>query len=456
MAKQKISFVCSNCGTRSAKWQGQCHGCGEWNTLQEELLNPVGGNNTGGWKSDDKKVQNKPLRLSEVALTPQSRIVTADTELNRTLGGGVVPGAMTLIGGEPGIGKSTLMLQVALQFSQLRVLYISGEESQQQIKMRAQRMKLDSENCFLLTETSIEQIFLRIKELSPELVVVDSIQTLQTIQSDSIAGSVSQIRECASQLIRFAKESNIPVFLIGHITKEGALAGPKVLEHMVDTVLQFEGDRHLSYRILRTIKNRFGPTSELGIYEMQEQGLRGVTNPSEILISQREEDLSGVAIAASLEGNRPLLIETQALVSPSVYGTAQRTSTGFDNRRLNMLLAVLEKRNGFRMGAHDVFLNIAGGLRIEDPAVDLAVAVALVSSLNEIPVPGKACFAGEVGLGGEIRAISRVTQRIKEAEKLGFEAIHLSKYLTKGLAEPKKIKVKGFSRLQDLFEELWG
>ena len=292
--------------------------------------------------------------------------------------------------------------------------------------------------------------------MSPELVVVDSIQTLQTIQSDSIAGSVSQIRECASQLIRFAKESNIPVFLIGHITKEGALAGPKVLEHMVDTVLQFEGDRHLSYRILRTIKNRFGPTSELGIYEMQEQGLRGVTNPSEILISQRDEDLSGVAIAASLEGNRPLLIETQALVSPSVYGTAQRTSTGFDTRRLNMLLAVLEKRNGFRMGAHDVFLNIAGGLRIEDPAVDLAVAVALVSSLNEIPVPGKACFAGEVGLGGEIRAISRVTQRIKEAEKVGFETILLSKYLTKGLAEPKKIKVRGFSRLQDLFGELWG
>ena len=393
MAKQKTSFVCSNCGTHSAKWQGQCNGCGEWNTLNEEVLEPA---LTTAWKPEAEKRQNKPLRLTEVKMNQESRITTNDAELNRTLGGGIVPGAMILIGGEPGIGKSTLMLQVALQLNNLRVLYVSGEESQQQIKMRAQRMGLNSENCFLLTETSIEQIFQRIKELRPELLVIDSIQTLQTIQSDSVAGSVSQIRECASQLIRFSKESNVPVFLIGHITKDGSLAGPKVLEHMVDTVLQFEGDRHLAYRILRTSKNRFGPTSELGIYEMQEKGLREVANPSEILISQREEDLSGVAIAASLEGNRPLLIETQALVSPSVYGTAQRTATGFDNRRLNMLLAVLEKRSGFRFGTQDVFLNIAGGLRIEDPAVDLAVIVALVSSLNEIPVPGKICFAGEV------------------------------------------------------------
>ncbi len=393
MAKQKTSFVCSNCGTHSAKWQGQCNGCGEWNTLNEEVLEPA---ITTAWKPEAEKRQNKPLRLTEVKMNQESRITTNDAELNRTLGGGIVPGAMILIGGEPGIGKSTLMLQVALQLNNLRVLYVSGEESQQQIKMRAQRMGLNSENCFLLTETSIEQIFQRIKELRPELLVIDSIQTLQTIQSDSVAGSVSQIRECASQLIRFSKESNVPVFLIGHITKDGSLAGPKVLEHMVDTVLQFEGDRHLAYRILRTSKNRFGPTSELGIYEMQEKGLREVANPSEILISQREEDLSGVAIAASLEGNRPLLIETQALVSPSVYGTAQRTATGFDNRRLNMLLAVLEKRSGFRFGTQDVFLNIAGGLRIEDPAVDLAVIVALVSSLNEIPVPGKICFAGEV------------------------------------------------------------
>lgn len=409
-----------------------------------------------GWQQPDIKLQSKPLRLSEVDLTPQSRITTTDKELNRTLGGGMVPGAMVLIGGEPGIGKSTLMLQVALQMKDLKVLYVSGEESQQQIKMRAQRMNLNSENCFLLTETSIEQIFQRIKEVLPQVLVIDSIQTLQTIQSDSIAGSITQIRDCASQLIRFAKQSNIPVFMIGHITKDGALAGPKVLEHMVDTVLQFEGDRHLSYRILRTSKNRFGPTSELGIYEMQEQGLKGVDNPSQILISQREEDLSGVAIAASLEGNRPLLIETQALVSPSVYGTAQRTSTGFDNRRLNMLLAVLEKRSGFRLGAQDVFLNIAGGIRIEDPAVDLAVAVALVSSLNEMAVPGKVCFSGEVGLGGEIRAVNRVEQRIKEAEKLGFSAIYLSRYATRGISSSHNIKVQGFSRLQELFSKLWG
>lgn len=454
MAKVKSTFVCSSCGVHSAKWQGQCHGCGEWNTLHEEVLEPVAA--SANWRQEENKPQNKPLKLSEVDLAPHSKISTTDKELNRTLGGGIVPGAMVLIGGEPGIGKSTLMLQVALQLKNLKVLYVSGEESQQQIKMRAQRMRLDSENCFLLTETSIEQIFQRIKEISPQLLVIDSIQTLQTIQSDSVAGSITQIRECASQLIRFAKQSNVPVFMIGHITKDGALAGPKVLEHMVDTVLQFEGDRHLSYRILRTSKNRFGPTSELGIYEMQEQGLRGVDNPSEILISQREEDLSGVAIAASLEGNRPLLIETQALVSPSVYGTSQRTSTGFDNRRLNMLLAVLEKRSGFRLGTQDVFLNIAGGLRIEDPAVDLAVAVAVVSSLNDMPIPGKVCFSGEVGLGGEIRAVNRIQQRIKEAEKLGFSTIYLSKYAIKGLSGNHRIRVEGFSRLQQLFSELWG
>jgi DNA repair protein RadA/Sms len=382
--------------------------------------------------------------------------MTGDPELDRVLGGGIVPGAMVLIGGEPGIGKSTLMLQVALQLKGLKVLYVSGEESQQQIKMRAQRMELSSDQCYILTETSIEQIFQRITEISPDLLVVDSIQTLQTIQSDSIAGSVSQIRDCASQLIRYAKDSHVPVFLIGHITKDGSLAGPKLLEHMVDTVLQFEGDRHLSYRILRTSKNRFGPTSELGIYEMNERGLRGVQNPSEILISQREHDLSGVAIAASLEGNRPLLIEIQALVSPSAYGTAQRTTTGFDGRRLNMLLAVLEKRGGFRLGAHDVFLNIAGGLRIEDPAIDLAVAVAVVSSLNEIPVQGKVCFCGEIGLGGEVRSVNRVQQRLKEAEKLGFSKMYISKYALKGVSENGNIQIQGYSRLEQLFRELWG
>lgn len=454
MAKIKTSFICSNCGVHSAKWQGQCQGCGEWNTLHEELIQPAKIAPT--WRHDQGQIQNKPLKLSQVDLKSETRIIASDKELNRVLGGGIVPGSMILIGGEPGIGKSTLMLQVALQLSNLKVLYVSGEESQQQIKMRAQRLSMDSESCYILTETSIEQIFQRISELSPDLLIIDSIQTLQTVQSDAVAGSISQIRDCATQLIRYAKESHVPIFLIGHITKDGALAGPKVLEHMVDTVLQFEGDRHLAYRILRTSKNRFGPTSELGIYEMQEQGLRGVDNPSEILISQREEELSGVSIAASLEGNRPLLIEIQALVSTAAYGTAQRTSTGFDNRRLNMLLAVLEKRGGFPLGTQDVFLNIAGGLRVEDPAIDLAVAVSIVSSLNELPVPGKICFSGEIGLGGEIRAVNRAQHRIGEAEKLGFTKIYLSKYALKGITKESDIEVVGFGRLEDLFGDLWG
>jgi DNA repair protein RadA/Sms len=454
MAKIKTSFICSKCGVHSAKWQGQCQGCGEWNTLHEEVLQVA--STASSWRLDQGQIQNKPLKLSQVDLKSETRIITSDKELNRVLGGGIVPGSMVLIGGEPGIGKSTLMLQVALQLSNLKVLYVSGEESQQQIKMRAQRLSMDSESCYILTETSIEQIFQRISELSPDLLIIDSIQTLQTVQSDSVAGSISQIRDCATQLIRYAKESHVPIFLIGHITKDGALAGPKVLEHMVDTVLQFEGDRHLAYRILRTSKNRFGPTSELGIYEMQEQGLRGVDNPSEILISQREEELSGVSIAASLEGNRPLLIEIQALVSTAAYGTAQRTSTGFDNRRLNMLLAVLEKRGGFPLGTQDVFLNIAGGLRVEDPAIDLAVAVSIISSFNELPVPGKICFSGEVGLGGEIRAVNRAQHRIGEAEKLGFTKIYLSRYALKGIAKESDIEVVGFGRLEDLFGNLWG
>lgn len=455
MAKIKTSFICSSCGVHSPKWQGQCHGCGQWNTLHEELLESAGAPTT--WRDTSiPQVQNKPLKLDQVDLKPESRILTRDKELNRVLGGGIVPGGMVLIGGEPGIGKSTLMLQVALQLNKLKVLYVSGEESQQQIKMRAQRMSMNSEGCYLLTETSIEQIFQQISELSPNLLIIDSIQTLQTIQSDSVPGSVTQIRDCATQLIRFAKESHTPVFMIGHITKDGALAGPKVLEHMVDTVLQFEGDRHLSYRILRTSKNRFGPTSELGIYEMLDKGLKGVDNPSEILISQREENLSGVAIAASLEGNRPLLIEIQALVSPAAYGTPQRTSTGFDNRRLNMLLAVLEKRGGFRLGTQDIFLNIAGGLRVEDPAIDLAVAVSIISSFNEMPIPGKICFSGEIGLGGEIRAVNRVQHRIGEAEKLGFNKIYLSKYATKRLEKALGIEVIGYGRLEELFSDLWG
>ncbi len=454
MAKIKSSFICSNCGVHSAKWQGQCNGCGEWNTLHEEIIESL--KPPANWRPPDTQVQNKPLKLSQVDLKPESRIITLDKELNRVLGGGIVPGAMVLIGGEPGIGKSTLMLQVALQLKNLKVLYVSGEESQQQIKMRAQRLSMDSDSCYILTETSIEKIFQRISELSPNLLIVDSIQTLQTAQSDSVPGSISQIRDCATQLIRYAKESNVPVFIIGHITKDGSLAGPKVLEHMVDTVLQFEGDRHLAYRIMRTSKNRFGATSELGIYEMQEQGLRGVDNPSEILISQRDEDLSGVSIAASLEGNRPLLIEIQALVSTAAYGTAQRTTTGFDNRRLNMLLAVLEKRGGFPLGAQDVFLNIAGGLRVEDPAIDLAVAVSIISSLNEMTVPGKICFSGEIGLGGEIRAVNRAQHRIGEAAKLGFKKIYLSKYASKGVGKGLDIEIVGLGRLEDLFSDLWG
>lgn len=451
MAKAKTLFVCSNCGVNSPKWQGQCHGCGEWNTLHEEVA--VKETFQTPWK-DPETGSSRPLTLNEVDLKKEQRILTPDSELNRVLGGGVVPGAMVLIGGEPGIGKSTLMLQVALQLDWLKILYVSGEESQQQIKIRAQRMGLNSDSCFILTETSIEAIFQQVSNLKPELLIIDSIQTLQTAQSDSIAGSVSQIRDCATQLIRFAKETHTPVFMIGHINKEGSLAGPKVLEHMVDTVLQFEGDRHLSYRILRTSKNRFGPTSELGIYEMQTKGLREVTNPSEILISQRDAPLSGVAIAASLEGNRPLLIEIQALVSPAAYGTPQRTATGFDNRRLNMLLAVLEKRGGFRLATQDVFLNIAGGLRVEDPAIDLAVAVSIISSLNEIPIPEKVCFAGEVGLGGEIRAVNRAPHRVSEAAKLGFETIYLSKFVD--LGSIPDIASKRFGRLEELFSDLWG
>ncbi len=453
MAKAKIKtlFVCSECGANTPKWQGQCHSCGSWNTLIEEVISKD--SQVVSWERPAQTAISRPLTLGQVDLKQEARVVVPDGEFNRVLGGGIVRGAMVLIGGEPGIGKSTLMLQLALTVPSLTVLYVSGEESPQQIKLRAGRMGLNSENCYLLTETSIESIFQHISKLKPELIIIDSIQTLHTSQSDSIAGSISQIRDCSTQLIRYAKETSTPVFLIGHINKEGSLAGPKVLEHMVDTVLQFEGDRHLSYRILRTSKNRFGPTSELGIYEMQANGLREITNPSEILISQRDEPLSGVAIASSLEGNRPLLIEIQALVSPAAYGTPQRSATGFDTRRLNMLLAVLEKRGGFKLSAQDVFLNIAGGLRVEDPAIDLAVAVAIVSSLNEVPVPEQVCFAGEIGLGGEIRAVNRIGQRVTEADKLGFKRIYISKFAE---VNPKvKLNIVGYGRLDDLWTNLW-
>ncbi len=458
MAKQQIVFFCKNCGYSSPKWMGKCNSCGEWNTLVEEVVVKEKNERTQ-WKEDanGKKAIPKVRPLSEVEAGNEQRLVTNDAELNRVLGGGIVAGSVVLIGGEPGIGKSTLMLQIALSLKSQNVLYVSGEESEAQIKMRADRIGTIPDQCYILTETNTKIISQQLKQLKPEVVIVDSIQTLFSENIDSTAGSITQIRECAGELLRFAKESNTPVFLIGHITKDGSIAGPKLLEHMVDTVLQFEGDRHYSYRILRTIKNRFGSTAELGIYEMQGTGLRQVNNPSEILISQRDEPVTGVAISAALEGLRPMLIEIQALVSVTAYGMPQRTATGFDLRRMSMLLAVLEKKCGFRFGTQDVFLNIAGGLRIEDPAVDLSVVAALVSSNQEMVIDSKICFAGEVGLSGEIRSVNRIEQRIAEAEKLGFEQIFISRYNTKGLSLNKfKIEIQTVSKLDALFSQLFG
>ncbi len=453
MAKSKTLYFCQNCGTESPKWVGKCPSCGEWNTFVEEIVTKE--KSPSGYISS-KNTSNKPIAVQEVEASDEERIVVPDAELNRVLGGGIVPGSLILIGGEPGIGKSTLMLQIALNLNHKRVLYVSGEESAQQIKMRADRMQHQSVNCFILTETSTTNIFKEVKELDPDILVIDSIQTLTTPKMESAAGSVGQVKECTAELMRFAKENRIPVFLIGHITKDGAIAGPKVLEHMVDAVLQFEGDRHLSYRILRTTKNRFGSTNELGIYEMLNTGLRQVSNPSEILISQKDGDVSGTAIGATLEGNRPLLIEIQALVSTATYGTPQRSATGFDSKRMNMLLAVLEKRGGFRLGVQDVFLNIAGGIRVEDPAIDLAVCVAIISSLEEISVSSKICMAGEVGLGGEIRAVNRIDNRIAEAEKLGFEEIIVSKFSLKGIDISKyKIEIKACSQLSEVVSYLF-
>ena len=409
------------------------------------------------WKklSPDKK-EGRTISLHEVISAEEKRIVTADPELNRVLGGGIVAGSIVLVAGEPGIGKSTLFLQNGLRLPGVRTLYISGEESEQQIKMRADRLNIHNEEFYLLTETSTQIIFQEIRKLRPGLVIVDSIQTLQSPYIESSAGSVSQIRECTSEFQRFAKDSGTPVFLIGHITKDGSIAGPKMLEHMVDTVLQFEGDRHYAYRILRTLKNRFGSTAELGIYEMTGEGMRGVTNPSELLITQKDEQLSGIAIAASIEGMRPLLIEVQALVTQSVYGTPQRTVSGFDARRLQLLLAVLEKRGGFHFGVKDVFLNIAGGLKVEDPSIDLAVLCALLSSYEDIPLASQTCFAGEVGLSGEIRAVNRIEQRIAEAEKLGFEKIFVSKYNQKGLTVTTSgIEVVPVGRVEEVYKHLF-
>ncbi len=425
MAKTKTSFFCQNCGAQFPKWVGKCNSCNEWNTIVEEVIQKE---ENKSWKIPNKERKIiKALKLKEITAVNEERIGTFNNELNRVLGGGLVKGSVVLLGGEPGIGKSTLLLQIALRMKN-KVLYVSGEESMTQIKLRADRLKNSNENCLILTETKTQQIFNVAQETSPDVIVIDSIQTLHTEYIEASPGSISQIRETASELIKYAKETDTPVVLIGHITKEGNIAGPKILEHMVDVVLQFEGDRNHTYRILRAQKNRFGSTAELGIYEMQHTGLREVDNPSEILISEKDSDLTGTAIAATLEGMRPLMIEVQSLVSTAVYGTPQRSCTGYNIKRLNMLLAVLEKRAGFKLGAKDVFLNIAGGLRVEDPAIDLAVVSAVLSSNSEISIPQNICFAAEVGLAGEIRAISRVEQRIQEAEKLGFKKIILSKF----------------------------
>jgi DNA repair protein RadA/Sms len=451
--KLKTTFFCQNCGAQYSKWQGQCTACKEWNTIAEEIIEKP---EKASWKSEKPEASKapKPLRVGEIDSAAEIRMDTGDGELNRVLGGGIVPGSMVLLGGEPGIGKSTLLLQISLRLP-FRTLYVSGEESQQQIKMRAERITSKTDNCFILTETKTQHIFRQIRELEPDVVIIDSIQTLHTEYIESTAGSISQIRECTAELMKFAKESGVPVLLIGHITKDGNIAGPKILEHMVDTVLQFEGDRNHVYRILRALKNRFGSTAELGIYEMQGAGLREVSNPSEILISHRDENLSGTAIAATLEGMRPLLIEIQALASTAVYGTPQRSTTGYNAKRLNMLLAVLEKRAGFKLGMKDVFLNVTGGISVDDPAIDLAVVAAILSSSEDIPVEKGICFAGEVGLSGEIRPVNRIDQRIQEAEKLGFTDIYVSKYSKTSLKD-SAIRIHKVSRIEDVASALFG
>ncbi len=452
MAKLKTSFFCQNCGSQYSKWQGQCNACKEWNTVVEEVIEKE---EKTSWKpaSIEVKKATKPLKIAEINTAQEVRMDTIDAELNRVLGGGIVPGSLILLGGEPGIGKSTLLLQISLKLP-YKTLYVSGEESQKQIKMRAERITSTGDNCYILTETKTQNIFKQIQEMQPEIVIIDSIQTLHTDYIESSPGSISQIRECTAELIKFAKETNVPVILIGHITKDGSIAGPKILEHMVDTVLQFEGDRNHVYRILRSLKNRFGSTAELGIYEMQGSGLREVSNPSEILLSHRQEELSGTAIASTLEGMRPLMIEIQALVSTAVYGTPQRSTTGYNAKRLNMLLAVLEKRAGFRLGTKDVFLNVTGGISVDDPAIDLAVVASILSSNEDIAVSKEICFAGEVGLSGEIRPVNRVEQRIQEAEKLGFATIFISKY-NKIATKYPGIKIVLVSKIEEIVDNLF-
>lgn len=456
MSAVKKIFACSGCGATSPKWIGKCPSCGEWNTYIEEVIQKESKREERQkiWKGT-KPADPKPTPLSHIKTGTTQRLITPDEELNRVLGGGIVSGSLVLIGGQPGIGKSTLMLQLTLGVK-AKVLYVSGEESEEQIKMRADRVAERHSDCYILTETSTSKIFTHAQTVEPDLIIIDSIQTLAAPHIDSTPGSISQVRETAGELQRFAKETNIPIFIIGHITKEGSIAGPKLLEHIVDVVLQFEGDQNYTYRILRTLKNRFGSTDEMGIYEMQSTGLRQVSNPSELLLSQKDEDLSGSAICSTIEGQRPILIETQALVSRAVYGTPQRSATGFDLRRLSMILAVLEKRCGFPFAMNDVFLNIAGGIRVDDPAIDLAIVSALISSLEDISVPHDVCFAGEVGLSGEIRTVNRIEQRIQEADRLGFREIFISKYNVKGIDEKKyKIKIRTIGKVEELYQTLF-
>ncbi|MBQ8096341.1 MAG: DNA repair protein RadA [Prevotella sp.] len=464
MAKDKTAYVCSNCGQESAKWIGKCPACGQWNTFKEIKVAPDTGRMaaTSAAASAGRELRtSRPVRLREIVGSDDRRISTGDDELNRVLGGGLVPGSIVLLGGEPGIGKSTLSLQTMLQMARsMRILYVSGEESAHQLKMRAERLNpasLDLENFMLLCENSLEAIFKHIKDVAPDLVVVDSIQTIATEDVDSSAGSIAQVRECASALLRFAKTSGVPVILIGHITKEGTLAGPKILEHIVDTVIQFEGDQHYMYRILRSMKNRFGSTSELGIYEMRQDGLRQVSNPSELLLSEEHDGLSGIAISAAIEGVRPFLMETQALVSSAAYGTPQRQATGFDQRRLNMLLAVLEKRVGFKLMQKDVFINIAGGLRVTDMAMDLSIIAAVLSSNVDTPIESGWCMCGEVGLSGEVRPVSRIEQRVQEAEKLGFQHIIIPRYNMRAFAHKQLgIQLHPVRKVEEALRTLFG
>lgn len=459
MAKDKIAYVCENCGQESAKWIGKCPACGQWNTFKEIKVADTRqqkATNAAAVTGHQLR-QNKVLRLRDIDAHDEPRIDMGDNELNRVLGGGLVPGSIVLLGGEPGIGKSTLSLQTMLRLPDKRILYVSGEESAHQLKMRAERIASANDNFLILCENSLEAIFDHIKEVQPELVVIDSIQTTSTEDVESSAGSIAQVRECASALLRFAKTSGVPVILIGHITKEGTLAGPKILEHIVDTVIQFEGDQHYMYRILRSIKNRFGSTSELGIYEMQQNGLRQVSNPSELLLTEDHDGLSGVAISSAIEGIRPFLVETQALVSSAAYGTPQRQATGFDQRRLNMLLAVLEKRVGFKLMQKDVFLNIAGGLRVTDMAMDLSVIAAVLSSNVDTPIESGWCMCGEVGLSGEVRPVARMEQRISEAEKLGFNHLIIPKYNLSGLSRKKfNIELVPVRKVEEALRALFG